>query len=175
MGRRTTRFGGTQWLTSGVSPRASRGSRPSRSPHRPDVGPLGDGINPLRIDNWGLDNWQIFPNFSLQQWGLHWYMTYEHWPIDANTHRFVLSIYFVPPKNAGERLAQEHAALSIREFQYQDVGSSEALQRAIRSGARDVYYLNDQEVLVRHLHQQVIDEVEAYKHELATQKVEGPK
>jgi phenylpropionate dioxygenase-like ring-hydroxylating dioxygenase large terminal subunit len=133
----------------------------------PDVGPLGEGINPLRIDNWGLDNWQIFPNFSLQQWGLHWYMTYEHWPIDANTHRFVLSIYFVPPKNASERLAQEHAALSIREFQFQDVGSSEALQRAIRSGAREVYYLNDQEVLVRHLHQQVIDEVEEYKAELA--------
>ena len=132
----------------------------------PDVGPLGDGINPGGVANWGLDNWQIYPNFSLQPWGLNWFITYEHWPIDANTHRFILGMYFVPPTNAAERLAQEHAVMSVREFVLQDVGSCEAMQKAIRSGARDRFFPNDQEVLVRHLHHCVNEDVDAYKRSL---------
>jgi phenylpropionate dioxygenase-like ring-hydroxylating dioxygenase large terminal subunit len=131
----------------------------------PDVGLLGQGINPGRIENWGLDNWQLYPNFSLQQWGLNWYITYEHWPLGPDSQRFILSMYFVPPQNASERLAQEHAALSTREFVIQDIGSSQALQRAIRTRARETFYMNDQEVLVRHLHHCVTKDVESYKRE----------
>ncbi len=136
----------------------------------PDVGDLGDGINPGNIENWGLDNWQLYPNFSLQNWGLGWYVTYEHWPVSATAHRFVLSQYFVPPKNARERLAQEHAALSVREFVIQDVGSCQALQSAVGTGARDEFTLNDQEVLVRHLHHCAVQDVEDYKRELNAQE-----
>jgi phenylpropionate dioxygenase-like ring-hydroxylating dioxygenase large terminal subunit len=135
----------------------------------PDIGPLGDGVNPAGIDNWGLDNWMLYPNVTIQTWGLNWIIIYEHWPLSADSHRFVWNLCFVPPRNARERLAQEHAVLSVREFVIQDVGSNEAMQRAIKARARDEYYFNDQEVLVRRLHQCVVDDVEAYRNELATQ------
>jgi glycine betaine catabolism A len=131
----------------------------------PEVGELGEGINPARIDNWGLDNWQLYPNFTLQTWGLNWFTTYEHWPIGPDAHRFILSMYFVPPANAAERLAQEHAVLSVREFVLQDYGSCQTLQYAVKNNPRDRYYLNDQEVLVRHLHHCVVSDVEAYREE----------
>jgi hypothetical protein len=39
-------------------------------------------------------------------------MTYEHWPIDANSHRFISASTCA--LNASERLAQEHAAVDPR-------------------------------------------------------------
>ena len=128
----------------------------------PDVGPLGDGVNPGRIENWGLDNWMLYPNFTLQTWGLNWYTTYEHWPLGPDAHRFTLSMFFVPAKNPVERLSQEHAALSVREFVLQDFGSCQTLQNAVKTSPRDRFLLNDQEVLVRHLHHCVTTDVEAY-------------
>jgi hypothetical protein len=132
----------------------------------PDLDDLGDGINPCRIENWGLDNWMLYPNYTLQAWGLKWFTTYEHWPISADSHRFILSMYFVPPANAAERVSQEHAVLSVREFVLQDFGSCQTLQYMVKRNPRDKYYLNDQEVLVRHLHHCVRSDVEAYRNEI---------
>lgn len=133
----------------------------------PDVGPLGDGINPGGIEFWGLDSWQLYPNFVILCWARNWYITYHYWPQAANEHKFVFSVYFVPPKNATERVAQEYTVATIREFAIQDANTLEATQRMIESNSRDEYHLGDQEVLVRHLHQVVTDDVEAYRRELA--------
>lgn len=133
----------------------------------PDVGPLGDGVNPGGVQGWGLDSWQLYPNFVILTWSKNWYITYHYWPTDVNKHRFIFSAYFVPPRNASERLAQEYTITTMREFAIQDANTLEATQRRIESGARDDFYLGDQEVLVRHLHQVVSDDVEAYRQELA--------
>lgn len=53
----------------------------------------------------------------------------------------------------------------MREFGIQDANTLEATQRMIESNARDDYYLNDQEVLVRHLHKVVTEDVAAYRQE----------
>jgi hypothetical protein len=128
---------------------------------------LGDGVNPTGVQNWGLDSWQLYPNLDILFWGnRNWYLTYEYWPLTPDTHRFIWNIYFVPPKNARERLAQEQTVLSVREFAIQDAGAVDAMQAALRTGARDEFYLCDQEVLVRHLHELVQGDVEAYKQEL---------
>jgi phenylpropionate dioxygenase-like ring-hydroxylating dioxygenase large terminal subunit len=133
----------------------------------PDVGPLGDGINPANVGGWGLDSWQLYPNLDILIWGhRNWYLTYEYWPLTANTHRFIWNLYFVPPKNARQRLAQEQTVLSVREFAIQDAGAVDAMQSALRTGARDDYYFCDQEVLARHLHELVQADVEAYRAEL---------
>jgi glycine betaine catabolism A len=132
----------------------------------PDIGPVGDAVNPSKVPNWGLDSWQLYPNLDILIWGpRNWYLTYEYWPLTANTHRFIWNIWFVPPKNARERLAQEQTVLSVREFAIQDAGAVAAMQAALKTDARDDYYFCDQEVLARHLHEVVQADVAAYVRE----------
>jgi len=134
----------------------------------PEIGPVGHGVNPARVDNWGLDSWQLYPNLDILIWGnRNWYLTYEYWPLSPDTHRFVWNLFFVPPKNARERLAQEQCVMSVREFAIQDAGAVDAMQSALRTGAIDAYHFNDQEVLARHLHELVQADVAEYERELA--------
>ena len=61
-------------------------------------------------------------------------------------------MYFVPPKKAKERLAQELAAVTFKEYALQDGNTLEATQSMIESRAVREFPLNDQEVLLRLLH-----------------------
>ena len=53
-----------------------------------------------------------------------------------------------------------------KDFALQDSNVLEATQRRITSGVRDEYFYADQEVLLRHLHHVVGEDVEAYRREL---------
>jgi glycine betaine catabolism A len=139
----------------------------------PDVGPLGDALNPGAIENWGLDSWKIYPNFDIITWGRNWYITYQYWPVDESTNRFVWTVNFVPPRNARERLAQEHCMITTREFLTQDANTLEATQQMVAAGVRDDYYIGDQEVAVRHFHKVIQDDVEGYRRELEEKGVRG--
>ncbi len=55
---------------------------------KPDLGPMPKGLNPAKCDPWGLDSFQLFPNFVLLFWGQGWYLTYHYWPTSYNTHLF---------------------------------------------------------------------------------------
>ncbi len=133
----------------------------------PDVGDLGDGVNPSGVDPWGLDSWQIYPNLVILPWVQNWYVTYEYWPISRNEHRFIVSGNFVPPATASERVSQEHAFVTMKDFQMMDANTLEATQLGLESGARTQFNLCDQEVMIRHLHTVVQADVEAYRRELA--------
>jgi len=62
----------------------------------------------------------------------------------------------VPPKNASERLAQELAVVTFKEYGLQDGNTLEATQMMLESNAPvKTFPLNDQEVLLRHLHKTV--------------------
>ena len=118
----------------------------------PDIGELPPGVNPSDHPKWGTDTWVFFPNFMLLIWKPNWYLTYHYWPTSHNTHIFEGTAYFVPPKNARERLAQEMAAVTFKEYALQDGNTLEATQRSLESRAVLEFPLNDQEVLLRHLH-----------------------
>jgi phenylpropionate dioxygenase-like ring-hydroxylating dioxygenase large terminal subunit len=133
--------------------------------YTPDVGPLGDGVNPGGIDRWGADSWQIYPNFVLVTWSRNHYFTYRYWPLSPTRHKFEWTVNFVPPTTTRERLAQEHAAMVIREGGLQDAATLEATQMGIASGARKKFFLCDQEVAIRHLHSVVQDDVAAHARE----------
>jgi glycine betaine catabolism A len=135
----------------------------------PDVGDLGDGVNPSGIQPWGLDSWQIYPNLVILPWVKNWYVTYEYWPLGPGEHRFIVSGNFVPPKNARERVAQEHAFVTMKDFQMMDANTLEATQLGLSSGGRKKFHLGDQEVLLRHLHTVVQQDVEDYRAELAAE------
>lgn len=127
-----------------------------------DVGDLGDGINPSGLENWGLDSWQIYPNLDILIWNPNWYLTYEYQPVDAGHHKFIWNLYFAPPRDIRERLAQEHTLLSVREFAIQDTGAVAAMQSGLERGVKQDYLFCDQEVLARHLHHHIYADVNAY-------------
>ena len=64
---------------------------------------------------------------------------------------------------AGERLAQELAAVTFKEYALQDGNTLEATQTMLESRAVTEFPLNDQEVLLRHLHKTARDRVAAYE------------
>jgi phenylpropionate dioxygenase-like ring-hydroxylating dioxygenase large terminal subunit len=120
----------------------------------PDIGldELPRGINPAQHPKWGIDSFLFFPNFMLLVWKPNWYLTYHYWPTSYNTHIFEGTLYFVPPKSARERLAQELAAVTFKEYALQDGNTLEASQTMLESRAVTSFPLNDQEILLRHLH-----------------------
>jgi hypothetical protein len=64
-----------------------------------------------------------------------------------------------------ERIEHEVAAVVLKEFALQDAGMLGGTQAALEYDIVDDFPLNDQEILVRHLHKVVVDWVEAYRSE----------
>jgi phenylpropionate dioxygenase-like ring-hydroxylating dioxygenase large terminal subunit len=114
--------------------------------------PLPPGINPARHKAWGIDSFHFFPNFMLLIWAPGWYLTYHYWPTAVNRHIFEGTLYFVPPRNASERLRQELAGVTFKEYALQDGNTLEATQTMLASRAVSEFPLCDQEILLRHLH-----------------------
>src|SRR3546814_15914630 len=92
-----------------------------------------------------------------------WVLTYRYWATSHDSHIFEGTCYFVPPQNAYERLQQELAVVTFKEYSLQDGNTLEATQSMIESRFVDTFPLNDQEVALRHLHntaQKFVDEYE---------------
>jgi hypothetical protein len=130
----------------------------------PDLGmdEQPEGLNPAGCDPWGLDSFQLFPNFTILIWGMGWYLTYHYWPTSFNSHIFEGTLYFVPARTPRERLAHELAAASFKEFGLQDANTLEATQSMLESRVITQFPLNDQEVLCRHLHMETAKWVDDY-------------
>ncbi|PXW24538.1 UNVERIFIED_CONTAM: Rieske-like 2Fe-2S protein [Williamsia faeni] len=130
----------------------------------PDIGVLPDGLNPGRIENWGITNFQIFPNLEILIYG-GWYLLYRYWPTSHNTHRFEGYLAYHPARNVRERIEHEVSSVVFKEFALQDAGMLGGTQAALDTGVIDGFPLNDQEILVRHFHKVVADWVKQYQHE----------
>jgi hypothetical protein len=92
-----------------------------------------------------------------------WYLTYHYWPTAYNEHIFEGTLYFPPAKTARDRMRQELAAVTFKEFGLQDCNTLEATQAMLESRVVDRFPLNDQEILLRHLHKVAGDYVSAYE------------
>jgi phenylpropionate dioxygenase-like ring-hydroxylating dioxygenase large terminal subunit len=133
---------------------------------RPDIPALDHlppGLNPSRNRTWGLDSHVFFPNFMVLVWATGWYLTYHYWPVTHDRHIFEGTLYFVPATNARERVRQELAAVTFKEFGLQDCNTLEATQTMLESRAVSHFPLNDQEILLRHLHKTAGEYVAAYR------------
>ena len=128
-----------------------------------DLGEMPRGVNPAKCDPWGLDSFQLFPNFVILIWSQGWYLTYHYWPTSYNAHVFEGNVYFLPARNVRERIAQEMAAVTFKEFALQDSNTLEATQMMLETRYVDRFLLNDQEILCRHLHLAVRDWVSTYE------------
>lgn len=124
---------------------------------------LPPAINPGRHKSWGTDSFEFFPNFTLLFWAPGWYLTYNYWPTAVDKHIFEADLYFVPPKNLRERLSQELAAVTFKEYAFQDANTLEATQTQIGTRVVTDFPLCDQEILLRHLHMTAHQYVDRYK------------
>jgi hypothetical protein len=133
----------------------------------PDLGEMPPGLNPAKCDPWGLDSFQLFPNFVVLFWGQGWYLTYHYWPTSYNTHTFECTLYFPQARSPRERIGQELAAVTFKEYGLQDANTLEATQSMIESRTVDEFLLCDQEVLIRHLHHETAAWIEDYQRKTA--------
>ncbi|HXK22883.1 MAG TPA: aromatic ring-hydroxylating dioxygenase subunit alpha [Myxococcota bacterium] len=132
-------------------------------PDLPGLDPLPPGINPSRHRAWGLDSYLFFPNFMIVIWAPGWYLTYHYWPTAYDRHVFEGTLYFAPAKTARDRMRHELAAVTFKEFGLQDCNTLEATQSMLESRAVTHFPLNDQEILLRHLHKTAKHYVAAYE------------
>lgn len=133
---------------------------------RPDISGLDrlpSGINPSNHKYWGTDSFHFFPNFMLLFWAPGWYLTYHFWPTAVDRHIFEGTMYFAPPRDAGERLGQELAAATFKEFALQDANTLEATQTMLKSRTVTEFPLCDQEILLRALHKAAHDHVKEFE------------
>lgn len=125
--------------------------------NKPDLGgnltPPGQNLS--NHPDWGIDSHQIFPNFAIIIWERGWYHTWQFWPLNADEHIFECRQYFVPPKNASERLAQEMATITTREYAAQDANTLEATHSMLKARIKTHLPLCDQELALRNLHYHV--------------------
>jgi hypothetical protein len=132
--------------------------------NEPELGDDLPGVNPGKIDKWGMSNFQIFPNLEILIWETGWYLLYRYWPTSHDTHRFEGTLFFAPSETASDRAARECAVVMFKEFALQDAGTLEGTQQALESRVLgDDFPLNDQEILVRHLHASVAEWVDDYR------------
>lgn len=94
-----------------------------------------------------------------------WYLTYQYWPTSHNTHIFEGNLYFTPARTPRDRVAHEMAAVTFKEYGLQDSSTLEATQLMLESRAVTTFQLNDQEILLRHLHKVAADWVGDYQRE----------
>jgi Rieske 2Fe-2S family protein len=127
------------------------------------TGEIPPGLNPGNKKDWGLDSFQIFPNFAIVFWERGWYLTYHYWPVAHDRLIFELNAYFVPARNVRERIAQQLCIATIKEYALQDCGTLEATQMGLESGAAGAHPLGDQEIMCRHLNELVYDWVDDYQ------------
>lgn len=130
-----------------------------------DLGELPDFLNPGDIQYWSNDQYWIFPNLYVQIWERNYYITYQYWPVSVGEMVYEVEIYFVPPKNALERLSQELVVDSTIEFFFQDVNTIEATYSAISQRQIETFHLSDQEIMIRALHKNVRDAVAEWEAE----------
>jgi glycine betaine catabolism A len=121
-----------------------------------------EGMRPGGHEKVGVALFEIWPNFAIQLWERGWFHTYQHWPISHDRHVFEWDLYFPPPRNARDVVAQEMTAVSLKEFALQDDSLIESIQLTLGSAGLTEFPLGDQEVLCRHLHRTAAAWVSAY-------------
>ncbi len=125
---------------------------------------LPEGINPANCHSLGQRQLRVLPEHDAAVLGAG---LVPDLPLLAHRGRTSTSsrpsLYFVPAKTARERLAQELAAVTFKEYALQDANTLEATQTMLATRTVTEFPLCDQEILLRHLHKVVEDYVRSTK------------
>lgn len=110
---------------------------------------LPNGVNPTRREDWSIDVFWIFPNFSVFPTN-GTYLTHHFWPIAEDRTIWETRTYFPKAKNAGQRFSQEYSKVLLRDILLEDGTTLEHMQEMLSSGAKQEIFLQHQEICVRH-------------------------
>lgn len=112
---------------------------------------LPEGVNRQRHEDWTLDLNVIFPGFFVDV-SEGSFFTHNFWPIDVDRTIWQSTQYFPRAKTAGQRFNQEYGHVLFRDIIMEDGRTLEETQSVLSSGAKKEFYLQDEEILVRHSH-----------------------
>ena len=130
----------------------------------PDIGD-SPGVNPGRVDPWGIDNFQIFPNLEILIYR-GWYLAYRYWPTSHNTHRVRGDRCTSSPRpRCASGWSTRSRPSCSRSSPCRTRARSRARSRRWIPGVLREFPLGDQELLVRHFHETVADWVEEHQRE----------
>ena len=107
------------------------------------------GLNPDKDDNWWFDINVFFPNFFIDV-GPGWYFTYNFWPVAVDESTWEMNIYQLKAESAGQKFAQEHTKVLLRDILYEDLSTLEWAQQAMSSGVLEHLPVSEMEIAVRH-------------------------
>lgn len=116
-------------------------------------------VNPDRRDDFSFELSVLFPNLLLHVSEGIWF-THQFWPISHNKTLWEGKYYVRPAQTNSQRWALEHAQCLQRNAWLEDTATMEDTQTALESGAKQVMYLQDDEILIRHGYHAL----EAYMH-----------
>jgi phenylpropionate dioxygenase-like ring-hydroxylating dioxygenase large terminal subunit len=119
-----------------------------------DMNALPAGVNPLRHEQWALDLNVIFPCFFVDV-SEGSYFTHNFWPTAVDRTIWHSTQYFPKAETVGQRFMQEYGHVIFRDIILEDGRTLEETQRMLGSGAKKEFYLQDEEILVRHSHRVV--------------------
>lgn len=120
-------------------------------------------INKDKVDYWGVELYQIFPNFGLNLSRNGFWCTFG-WPLTEDTGIWEARYYFQAPATRRERMGTEYSLLFNRDTLMEDVICAEQQQAMLASGARDHIQFGEIEYVLRHeaaVWEAVIDRMEA--------------
>lgn len=106
-------------------------------------------VNKDNVDYWGVELYQIFPNFGLNMSRNGFWCTFA-WPLTEDTAVWEARYYFQPPKTRKERMGLEYSLLFNRDTLMEDVICAEQQQSMLASGARDFIQFGELEYVLRH-------------------------
>ena len=112
---------------------------------------LPAGVNPTRRNDWSLELHVIFPCFFVDVLD-GTYFTHQFWPLDVDRTVWESTTYFPKAKTLGQRFSQEYSKVVFRDVIMEDGRTLEETQSMLSSGAKNEFYLHDEELLVRHSH-----------------------
>ena len=114
------------------------------------------GTNPSDDPRWYFDINVFFPNFFVDV-GPGWYFTYNFWPISVDQTEWTMDIYQYAAADVGQRIAQEHTKVLLRDLLYEDLSTMETTHRSLKSGALKHMTVGPvMEVAVRHQYTNVM-------------------
>jgi phenylpropionate dioxygenase-like ring-hydroxylating dioxygenase large terminal subunit len=116
---------------------------------RTDPFPLPKMVNPTRHKNWGFEQTTIFPNFLIHVGEWLWF-THQFWPVGQGKCLWEGKYYLKAPKTNAEHWAQRYAVTLQRNAWLEDTATMEDTQAALRSGAIKEFFLQDDEIMLRH-------------------------
>lgn len=119
---------------------------------------LPEFVNPGRFRDWVSDILILFPMANIHPTP-GFTLIQNYWPINHETTRWEVMMLAPPPQNATQELVLEYNRVYLRDTIREDILNVEWQQSNMRSGAKPVQLLADQEIMIRHAYKTVADYV----------------